>query len=165
MTPAASTADQHYDVLVIGGGNAGISAAARLIKKGITDVAVIEPQRVHTYRPLLSYVGGGQATLNDAERTQRSVTPEQCTWVQDTAISVDAPSQTVLCASGRITDTATWFSGPVSSRMVTRCPGSRRLSNPLLSPAITSTGPRRPGSWSRRCPLADGPCSPCLAHR
>ncbi|MGK9273764.1 NAD(P)/FAD-dependent oxidoreductase [Williamsia muralis] len=101
MTPAASTADQYFDVLVIGGGNAGISAAARLIKKGITDVAVIEPQRVHTYRPLLSYVGGGQATLNDAERTQRSVTPEQCTWIQDTAISVDAPSQTVLCATGR----------------------------------------------------------------
>jgi sulfide:quinone oxidoreductase len=101
MTPASSTYDQHFDVLVIGGGNAGISAAARLIKKGITDVAVIEPQRVHTYRPLLSYVGGGQASLNDAERTQRSVTPKQCTWLQDTAISVDAPSQTVLCASGR----------------------------------------------------------------
>ena len=56
MTPAASTADQYFDVLVVGGGNAGISAAARLIKKGITDVAVIEPQRVHTYRPLLSLI-------------------------------------------------------------------------------------------------------------
>lgn len=53
-----------FDVVIIGGGNAGISAAARLIRKGIDSVAVIEPQQVHTYRPLLSYVGGGQASLS-----------------------------------------------------------------------------------------------------
>jgi sulfide:quinone oxidoreductase len=101
MNPAAGTSAQLYDVLVIGGGNAGISAAGRLNRRGVTDVAVLEPQRIHTYRPLLSYVGGGQATLRDAERTQRSVTPKQCTWLQDSAVSVDAAAHTVHCASGR----------------------------------------------------------------
>jgi sulfide:quinone oxidoreductase len=47
-------------------------------------------------------VGGGQATLRDAERTQRSVTPKQCTWLQDSAVSVDPTSHTVRCESGRI---------------------------------------------------------------
>ncbi|WP_439029569.1 NAD(P)/FAD-dependent oxidoreductase [Gordonia terrae] len=91
---------RHFDVVIVGGGNAGISAAARLRRLGITDVAVIEPQAVHTYRPLLSYVGGGQATLTDAERTQRSVTPDGVTWLRDTALVVDAESRTVRCASG-----------------------------------------------------------------
>ncbi|BDX35077.1 filamentous hemagglutinin [Mycobacterium antarcticum] len=97
----SSAVDASFDVLVIGGGNAGISAAARLLRKGIHNVAVIEPQTIHTYRPLLSYVGGGQATMASAERTQRSVTPKGCTWLMDTAVDVDAVARVVRCASGR----------------------------------------------------------------
>ena len=89
-----------YDVLIIGGGNAGISAAARLLKKGVSDVAVIEPKQVHTYKPLLSYVGAGQAPLTEAERTQRSVTPEGCVWLEDSVVSVDPTERSVRCASG-----------------------------------------------------------------
>ena len=97
----ASAVDAAFDVLIVGGGNAGISAAARLIRKGIHNVAVIEPQTVHTYRPLLSYVGGGQATMASAERTQRSVTPKGCTWIADTAVEVDPSARVVRCDSGR----------------------------------------------------------------
>lgn len=93
--------DGHFDVLIVGGGNGGISAAARLIRRGVGNVAVIEPQDVHTYRPLLSYVGGGQASMRSAERTQRSVTPRGCTWLKDSAVSIDAATRVVRCASGR----------------------------------------------------------------
>lgn len=86
---------------MIGGGNAGVSAAARFLRKGVSSVAVAEPQLVHTYRPLLSYVGGGQAALRTAERTQRSVTPKGCTWIQDSAVAIDAGARTVTFASGR----------------------------------------------------------------
>jgi sulfide:quinone oxidoreductase len=98
---AADPLDRCFDVVVVGGGNAGVSAAARLIRKGLTDVALIEPQRVHTYRPLLSYVGGGQASMRDAERTQRSVTPRGCTWLQDSVVMIDPSARAVWCASGR----------------------------------------------------------------
>ncbi|GAB7067112.1 NAD(P)/FAD-dependent oxidoreductase [Mycobacterium hodleri] len=101
MTSPIGHVDASFEVVVIGGGNAGISAAARLLKKGVTDVAVVEPQSVHTYRPLLSYVGGGQADMRSAERTQRSVTPKGCTWIRDSAVAVDAGERTVRCASGR----------------------------------------------------------------
>lgn len=63
-----------FEVVIIGGGNAGISAAAHLIRRGVHSIAIVEPQSVHTYRPLLSYVGAGQATKRAAERMQRSVT-------------------------------------------------------------------------------------------
>lgn len=101
MTSPAETVDSSFDVVVVGGGNGGISVAARLLKKGVRDVAVLEPNDVHTYRPLLSYVGGGQADLRSAERTQRSVTPKGCTWLRDSAVGVDAEARTVRCASGR----------------------------------------------------------------
>jgi sulfide:quinone oxidoreductase len=101
MNATAGSCDGSFDVLIVGGGNAGISAAARLIRRGVTDVAVIEPQDVHTYRPLLSYVGGGQASLRSAERTQRSVTPRSCRWIRDSAIGVDVDEKTVQCAGGK----------------------------------------------------------------
>lgn len=101
MSDSASP-DRAVDVLVVGGGNGGIAAAARFLRRGVTDVAVLEPQLVHTYRPLLSYVGGGEATMDDAERTQRSVTPRGCTWLTSPAVAVDPAARTVRCADGTV---------------------------------------------------------------
>ncbi|MFC8046986.1 NAD(P)/FAD-dependent oxidoreductase [Nocardia sp. NPDC057353] len=98
----AISPERRFDVVIIGGGNAGISAAARLIRLGIEDVAVIEPDAVHTYRPLLSYVGGGQASLKDAERTQRSVTPAGASWIRDAVVAVEPAERRVRCESGAV---------------------------------------------------------------
>ena len=38
----------HHDVLIVGGGNAGISLAARLLRDGAEDVALVESETVHT---------------------------------------------------------------------------------------------------------------------
>ncbi|MEV0359253.1 FAD/NAD(P)-binding oxidoreductase [Nocardia sp. NPDC050697] len=98
----AISPERHFDVVIIGGGNAGISAAARLLRQGIEDIAVIEPDAVHTYRPLLSYVGGGQARLTAAERTQRSVTPAGASWIRDAVAAVEPAAHRVLCESGAV---------------------------------------------------------------
>jgi sulfide:quinone oxidoreductase len=102
MQPGVDGLESSFDVLIVGGGNAGLSVAARLLRRGVQNVAVIEPMSVHTYRPLLSYVGGGQASQSSAERTQESVTPRGCTWLQDAVVNVHAGTRTVQCMSGRV---------------------------------------------------------------
>lgn len=90
----------HHDVLVVGGGNAGISLAARLQRDGCRDVAVVDPRRVHHYRPLLSYVASGMATLDDVRRPQADVVPEGVPWYPDHVVAVDAERSVVRLAGG-----------------------------------------------------------------
>lgn len=92
---------QHHDVLIVGGGNAGTSLAARLVRDGAPDVAVVESRPVHRYRPLLSYVGGGEATMADLSRPADSVVPRGCTALRDEVVSVDPDDLSVMTGSGR----------------------------------------------------------------
>ena len=66
---------ERHEVLIVGGGNAGISLAARLVRDGASGVTVVAPQPVHRYKPLLNYVGAGQATMADLERRMADVIP------------------------------------------------------------------------------------------
>lgn len=92
-------ATQH-EVLIIGGGNAGVSLAARLERYGVKDVALIEPKDHHLYQPLFSHIAGGRAQAKEAVRTQQSVTPKGVTWIRDAAVDIDANANTVTLASG-----------------------------------------------------------------
>ncbi|MGY1914531.1 NAD(P)/FAD-dependent oxidoreductase [Blastococcus sp. SYSU DS0973] len=86
---------ERSDVLIVGGGNAGISLAARLLRDGASDVAVVAPQPVHRYKPLLNYVGAGEATMADLERPMADVVPDGCTWIRDSVEAVDPAAMTV----------------------------------------------------------------------
>ena len=90
-----------HDVLIVGGGNAGISLAARLLRDGVEDVALVESEGVHRYRPLLNYVGSGEATMSALERPAASVVPDGSTWVEDRVVAVDARSPSVTTGTGR----------------------------------------------------------------
>ncbi|MGY1813805.1 FAD-dependent oxidoreductase [Blastococcus sp. SYSU D00820] len=104
--------DRH-DVLIVGGGNAGISLAAKLLRDGVSDVAVVAPQPVHRYKPLLNYVGGGQATMAELERPMADVVPDGCTWIRDGVDAVDAAAATVRTRRGRT----------IAYRNLVLCPG------------------------------------------
>jgi sulfide:quinone oxidoreductase len=92
----------NHRILVVGGGTAGITMAARLLRKGYTDVAVIEPSPTHYYQPLWTLVGAGQAKASATARPEASVMPKSATWIQDWASAVDADNRTVSCASGAV---------------------------------------------------------------
>jgi sulfide:quinone oxidoreductase len=98
---------QHHEVLIVGGGNAGVSLAARLLRDGAQDVAVVESQPVHRYRPLLNYVGAGEATMTSLEKPAAEVMPDACTWIRDHVVEVDAEGPSVLIRDGRRIDCST----------------------------------------------------------
>ncbi|MCU1532982.1 MAG: FAD-dependent pyridine nucleotide-disulfide oxidoreductase [Arthrobacter sp.] len=104
---------QHYEVLVIGGGNAGVSLAARLHRYGVKDLAVVEPKEHHLYQPIFSHIAGGRAKISEAFRSQASVMPKGVEWIRDGAVDIDPASNTVSLASGR----------PVEYDQLVVCPG------------------------------------------
>jgi sulfide:quinone oxidoreductase len=89
------------EILIIGGGNAGISLAARLLRDGVRDVTVVAPQPVHRYKPLLNYVGGGEAAMADLDRPMADVVPDGCRWIRDSVEAVDPAAMTVRTRGGR----------------------------------------------------------------
>ncbi len=92
---------EHYDVLIVGGGNAGISLAARLLRGGVRDVAVVEAQPVHRYRPMLNYVGAGEASMASLEKPAAEVVPDGCTSIREQVVAVDAGGPSVQTRDGR----------------------------------------------------------------
>lgn len=92
---------EHHNVVIVGGGNAGISLAARLLREGAHDVAIIESESVHRYRPLLSYVGAGEAKMSDLERPAATVMPDGCTWIRDAVTAIDVHAPSVSTRDGR----------------------------------------------------------------
>ncbi|MCM3778569.1 FAD-dependent oxidoreductase [Microbacterium hydrocarbonoxydans] len=62
-------------VVIVGGGNAGVSIAARLRRRGVADVTIVEPRQEHVYAPLQSHIAGGVANRREVVRPQAKVTP------------------------------------------------------------------------------------------
>lgn len=90
----------HHHIAVIGGGNAGLSVAGRLRRRGIDDVVVIEPQEHHRFQPLFSHVAGGVARMHEAVRPQAAVMPKGVGWIRETVADVDPVGRHIAFESG-----------------------------------------------------------------
>lgn len=94
------TAKQHQ-VVIIGGGTAGTTVAASLLRKRPQlDVAVIEPSEVHYYQPALTLVGGGTYKLADTVRAQQATLPKKASWIRQPASSIDPAARQVQLQNG-----------------------------------------------------------------
>lgn len=98
----STPAPEHHKVLIVGGGTAGITVAARLARAGVDDVAVVEPSARHYYQPLFTLVGGGRCPAGKAVRPEAHVMPKGMRWVREAAVGADPQAQTVTTESGRI---------------------------------------------------------------
>ncbi len=89
-----------HKVVIVGGGTAGITVAARLRRAGVSDVAVIEPSTSHYYQPLWTLVGGGLARAEASVRPEASVMPRGVTWIQRSVVAVARQRHVVVLDDG-----------------------------------------------------------------
>ncbi|ADF52137.1 putative oxidoreductase [Zunongwangia profunda SM-A87] len=76
----------HHQVLIIGGGTAGIMVAAQLLKqKKSNSVAIIEPADTHYYQPAWTLVGAGTYDYDKTGRPMADVMPKGAKWIMDKA--------------------------------------------------------------------------------
>jgi sulfide:quinone oxidoreductase len=93
-----TTMKTHFEILIIGGGNAGISAASQLLlKKPTISIGIIEPSEKHYYQPAWTLVAGGDFDIKATIRPQQSVMPEKVTWIKNKAISFQPEKNEVTC--------------------------------------------------------------------
>ncbi|MGG1658371.1 FAD-dependent oxidoreductase [Brevibacillus sp. NRS-1366] len=93
----------HYKIVIVGGGSAGISVAARLLRNSrdlIGKVAIVDFATKHYYQPLWTLVGAGVVSKEVTERQEASVIPKGAIWVQDAVTEFQPVENAVMTASG-----------------------------------------------------------------
>lgn len=94
--------DNAFDIVVVGGGSAGIGITASLLKRRPSlRVAIIEPSDKHYYQPAWTLVGGGAFDQADSVRDMASVIPKGAQWIQAAATGFLPEDNLVQLADGR----------------------------------------------------------------
>lgn len=90
----------HHRIVIVGGGTAGVTVAARLRRAGEDDVLLVEPARTHWYQPLFTLVGGGLAELAASSRAEADVIPQGVQWIRDAAVAFEPERSAVHTSLG-----------------------------------------------------------------
>ena len=100
--------DQHWgptisgDIVVIGGGSAGIGLLASLLKRDPQlNIILIEPSAEHYYQPAWTLVGGGAHDIRKTMRPMARVLPDGVTWVQAAVSQLLPDEQALVLDSGQ----------------------------------------------------------------
>jgi len=94
-------ASSHYQILIVGGGTAGITVAAILRRRDPgTEIAIVEPSAEHYYQPAFTLVGAGVYPLARTKRPERDLIPVGVQWIRDAAQTFEPDKNTVRLKSG-----------------------------------------------------------------
>ncbi|MCC6913700.1 MAG: NAD(P)/FAD-dependent oxidoreductase [Rhodospirillaceae bacterium] len=97
-------ANIHHQILIVGGGAAGITVAASLLRHRHgenVDVAIVEPSEEHYYQPAFTLVGAGAYDLDATRKTEAGVMPADVSWIKDAVTGFAPDANAVTLASGR----------------------------------------------------------------
>ncbi|SDW08319.1 sulfide:quinone oxidoreductase [Nitrosomonas eutropha] len=115
-TAAACNWDNVFDVVVVGGGSAGLGVTASLLRRRSSlRIAVIEPSEKHYYQPAWTLVGGGAYAIDQTARNTADVMPHGAEWIKAAASEFAPEKNLVHLADGR----------SVGYRQLIICPGIR----------------------------------------
>jgi len=90
-------------IVIVGGGTAGITVAATLMKKSRgkgCHITIIEPSDVHYYQPALTLVGGGITSLDHIQRPEGKLIPKGVEWIQKKVKAFIPAENRVTLSSG-----------------------------------------------------------------
>ncbi|MDM0046304.1 TIGR01244 family sulfur transferase [Variovorax dokdonensis] len=107
-------ADATHEVVIVGGGAAGIAVAASLLARqpGL-DIAVIDPADIHYYQPGWTLVGGGVFDASTTARTMASVLPRGVHWIKSAVAAFEPERNAVILDGCRV----------VKYKQLVVCPG------------------------------------------
>lgn len=92
-----------FDVLVIGGGSAGIGVTVSLLRRQPSlRIGIVEPSDKHYYQPAWTLVGGGVYDVRKTVRAMSEVIPKGVYWLQTAASGFDPVSNLVQLTDGRV---------------------------------------------------------------
>lgn len=91
-----------YQILIVGGGNAGLSVAAQLLHKNpALEIGIIEPSEKHYYQPAWTMVGGGAYDVADTIRDEADYIPKGAEWLKDAVATFQPEANTVTTRDGK----------------------------------------------------------------
>lgn len=91
-----------YQILIVGGGNAGLSTAAKLLAKNARlQIGIIEPSDKHYYQPAWTLVGGGAYDIADTVRNEADFIPKGAEWIRDAVATFQPEANTVTTRDGK----------------------------------------------------------------
>jgi len=78
----------NYDIVLVGGGSAGITTAARLVRQLGRErlsarILVIDPSENHYYQPIWTLVGAGVYPREVSMKKERDLIPHGVAWLQE----------------------------------------------------------------------------------
>ena len=91
----------HYQVLIIGGGTAGIMVASQLKRKNPSiQIGLIEPSDKHYYQPAWTLVGANTYKFKDTVRPMASLIPKGVDWIKEYADAFKPEQNSVVTKNG-----------------------------------------------------------------
>ena len=93
-------ADTSHDIVIVGGGAAGIAVASSLLaRQASLEIAIIDPADVHYYQPGWTMVGAGIFDAATTAKTMASVIPSGVHWIKG-AVAAFEPDQHAVILDG-----------------------------------------------------------------
>ena len=107
-------ADATHDIVIIGGGAAGIAGAASLLARSPKlDIAIIDPADIHYDQPGWTMVGAGIFDAAFTARTMASVLPRGVHWIKSAVAAFEPERDAVVLDGCRV----------VKYKQLVVCPG------------------------------------------